>query len=159
MKRSVTVGLVLASLVLALALAQGMMAEPGNQRSPGMMGDMMPMQEQMQQMVELCTSMMQEMPGMMGMMMGQGMMGQDMGQGMMGPGMMQPGTTVRYSPADAETLARAFLAGHAPGAETEQVEATADAYLISFRDGDTQGTLRVDATTGEVQQVQQPENR
>lgn len=139
MKRSVTVGLMLASLVLALALAQGRMAEPGSQRSPGMMGDMMPMQEQMQQMTEQCISMMQEMPGMMG--------------------MMQPGTTVRYSPADAGTLARAFLAGHAPGAEIEQVEATDGAYLVSFRDGDTQETLRVDATTGEVQQIQQPENR
>lgn len=138
MKRFLTAGLVLASLVLALALAQGM-------RGPGMMGGMMPMQEHqhedehMQHMMNPCAN-------MMGMMMGPGM----------GQGMMQPGTTTRNSPADAEALARAFLAGHSPEAEVVEVEAPSAYYFVRFQDGDAQGTLRVDATTGEVQLVEHP---
>ena len=153
MKRFITsTGLILAALVLTLALAQNMMNQPGNQGESGEMGGMnqMGMQGQMQQMVEQCTNMMQGMQNMMGMM-GQGMGGGMMGQGMQGQGMMNQDATTRYNQQNAETLARAFLAGHSPNAEITQIEREDGAYLVHFQGDGIEGTLRVDANTGEVQ--------
>ena len=133
-----------AALILTVALAQGMMGGSGNQNGSGMMG----MQDQMQQMTEQCNRMMQGMQGMMGMM-GGGMMG----GGMMGGGMMDRGTSSGYSQQDAEALARAFLAGHAPDADITQVERN-NTYVVHFQNDGTEGTLHVDAETGTVQLVQ-----
>jgi uncharacterized membrane protein YkoI len=132
-----TLGMGGAALVLTVALAQGMM----NQNSNGMMGGMnqTDMNAQMQEMTEQCNSMMQRMQGMMG-------------QGMNG-GMMDRSGSTRYGQQDAEALARAFLAGHAPDAEITQIERN-NTYVVHFQSNGTEGVLEVDAETGDVQLIQ-----
>lgn len=170
-----TATLTIASLVAVIAAAQDMTEppagtgeEPPNQgmmqpMTPGMMnqnmmdqgGDMMGMMQMMMR----CMSMMEEMRGetaggmgMMapGMMNGAGATGGQMG--MMGSQMGE--TRLRYDQAAAEAVARAYLAGRTPDADTEieilQIELDSGNYTVSYRSGDTQGTLTVDAATGEA---------
>ena len=89
----------------------------------------------------------------MQMMMGQmGQMGQ---MGPMGPmaermPMMGDAGAVGIAEPGARALARAFLAGRGADAEIVDVEAPRNVYRITYRDGDLEGVLLVDADTGEV---------
>jgi uncharacterized protein (DUF305 family) len=111
----------------------GMMEQMG-EIMPGMMGQM-PMHDMMQMMQRCMAMMVQMMPGMMDRMPMHGM------HGMM---------SARYDRQTVEALARAFLAGHQPDAEIAHVEPPGNLYTVTFRHGDTTGTLTVDADTGEV---------
>jgi uncharacterized protein (DUF305 family) len=98
------------------------------------------------------------MPACMQMMMGQ--MGQIEPMGQMGP--MGPMAERMPMMGDAgvgvggigeagiEALARAFLAGRGADAEIVDVEAPRNVYRITYRDGELEGVLLVDADTGEV---------
>lgn len=56
---------------------------------------------------------------------------------------------VHYDEATATALARAFLAGYAPGAEVTEIDFIAS-YRVHFQDDEAEGTLLIDAETGEV---------
>ncbi len=97
---------------------------------------------------------MQGMPGMMG---GQGMMG-GFG-GMMHPGfagmggLAGPAAASGMSPAAAEALARAFLAGRGDGGSVVEVSGPRVTYEVTYEDGDRTGILLIDAQTGEVSEA------
>jgi uncharacterized protein (DUF305 family) len=100
------------------------------------MGEMMPgmmSQMAMHEMTQWCMAMMSHMM--------QSMMGEIPMRGMMG---------ARYDQQTVEALTRAFLAGHQPDAEVVRVEPPRNLYTVTFRHGDTEGRLLVDADTGEV---------
>lgn len=127
-----------------MSMAQGgMSGGMGMMNQQGMTGE-----QGMMQMMNACATMMQHMAQMMG--------GEQMGaMGMMGPqmdmGQMDMSGAERIDQTDAEALARAFLTGRSPeGAEIEEVTRDEGRYTVSYRQGDTSGTLSVDATTGEV---------
>jgi uncharacterized protein (DUF305 family) len=114
-----------------VTMPMGMMDQAGE-----MMGHMMPEmigQMPMHQMMQWCMTMMGHMMS--------GMMDQMPMPGMVG---------ARYDQQTVEALARAFLAGHQPDAEIAQVEPPGNLYTVTFRHGDTEGRLTVDANTGEV---------
>lgn len=107
----------------------------GMMNQQGMMGN-----QNMMQMMNMCATMMQNMSQMMG----------DGQMGMMG-GQMDMSNMPPFGQPAAEALARAFLTGRSPeGAEIEDVTRDEGRYTVAYRQGDTSGTLLVDATTGEV---------
>ena len=104
-----------------------------------------------------------------GMMHGPGGMGGEMmhpGLGGMGgfSGMMHPGFGAMgrfaghgvangMSPATAEALARAFLAGRGEGGSVVEVAGPRVTYEVSYQAGDRTGVLLIDAQTGEVSEA------
>lgn len=126
-----------------MSMGQGRMnggMDPG-MMDPGMMGETQGMTAMMG-MMQTCANMMQMMQGkQMG---GMGMGEMDMNSSTSGAG---------FSQNNAEALARAYLAGGTPNVEAviESATLTAANYTVQYRQGDTSGTLTVDATTGEVQ--------
>ena len=108
------------------------------------------------------------MPGMMG---GQGMMGgmaqpgfggsdaSGMRGGMMHPGFGAMGGFAGHgvangmSPATAEALARAFLAGRGESGSVVEVAGPRVTYEVSYQAGDRTGVLLIDAQTGEVSEA------
>ena len=139
--------------VLALGWAQETQGSGGMMQggaSGGMSQSMMGDNQDMMQMMNTCATMMQNMAQMMnGEPGGRGMMGAQMDMGQMNMSADAP----RYDQAAAEALARAFLSGNAPDTEStiQNVNAADGTYTVGYRQGDTSGTLTVDATTGEVQ--------
>jgi hypothetical protein len=120
---------------------QTMPMMPGMMGSSGGHGGMM----QMMQMMNHCASMMETMHSGAHEEMGMGHDGQTI-RGMM-PEMMG----VRFDPVAAEGLARAFLAGRSSEAvEIQEIDFDSGLYAVSYRQGDDEGTLMVDAATGEV---------
>jgi uncharacterized protein (DUF305 family) len=104
-----------------VSMPMGTMGQMG-EMMPGMI-DQMPMHEMMQR------CMMSQMP-----------------MHQMMHNMMVP----RHDRQAVEALARAFLAGHQPDAEIVEVEPPGNLFTVTFRFGDTEGRLTVDADTGEV---------
>jgi hypothetical protein len=108
----------------------------------GSSGGMMHMME----MMNYCVNAMESMHSGAHEEMGMGHDGQTM-RGMM-PGMMG----VRFDPVAAEGLARAFLAGRSPEAvEIQEIDFDSGLYTVAYSQGDDEGTLTVDAASGEVQ--------
>lgn len=111
--------------------AMGMMPD---MMDPGAMDPMMPSMMGMHEMMRQCLAMMGgRMPGM------KGQMGTMRGM----PPMMGRSDDAGF----VEALARAFLAGQGAEAEIVQVK---NVYRVTYRDGDTEGVLLIDADTGEV---------
>jgi hypothetical protein len=126
---------------------------------PGMMGSSGGMMHMME-MMNHCTTEMEDMHsgahGEMGMghggQMTPGMMGGQMMPGMMGDQGMEDAQTVRFDQMVAEGLARAYLAGRSPEAvEIREITFDSGLYTVAYSQGDDEGTLTVDAATGEVQ--------
>jgi uncharacterized protein (DUF305 family) len=95
--------------------------------------------------------------GVSGMMGGQGMMGgfsgmMHRGFGGMG-GFAGHGVANGMSPATAEALARAFLAGRGDGGSVVEVAGPRVTYAVSYQAGDRTGVLLIDAQTGEVSEA------
>ena len=163
MKRTLAKGMaiVLTVLAVSLTLAQGgQMGDPEPDDPAGMYG--MPMGQgmmqdgmmqggmmQMMQMMSHCASAMEQMHGEH-----QGM-GEMNGMGGMGmPGMMGGNEADRFSATTAEALARAFVRGQS-GDDTAPVEIVGVTVeegnlLVEYRQGNSQGTVLVNAETGEV---------
>ena len=130
-----------------MPMEQGMMQD-GMMQGGMMQGGMM----QMMQMMSHCTSAMEQMHGEhegMGEMDGMGGMGM--------PGMMGGNETAGFDSATAEALARAFVRGQAgdDAAPVEIVGVTVEDgnFLVEYRQGNSQGTVLVNAETGEVTEV------
>lgn len=79
-----------------------------------------------------------------------GMMHQ--GFGGMG-GFAGPAAASGMSPAAAEALARAFLAGRGDGGSVVEVTGPRVTYEVTYQDGDRTGVLLIDARTGEVSEA------
>ena len=160
-KRKLAKGIAIALTVLAVspALAQeGQMGDPEPDDAAGMDG--MPMgqgmmQDGMMQMMSHCASAMEQMHGGRHGHEGMGEMNGMRGMGM--PGMMGGNETVGFEADTAEALARAFVRGRSgdDAATVEIVGVTvADGnFLVEYRQGDSQGTVLVNAETGEVTEV------
>ena len=120
---------------------------------PGMMNQGMMNQNMMgeTQGMTAMMGMMQTCADMMQMMQGKQMGG--MGTNGTGMGQMTMSSGAGFSQNSAEALARAYLAGRFPESEIVIENATLmeAKYTVQYRQGDTAGTLRVDAMTGEVQ--------
>jgi hypothetical protein len=103
-------------------------------------------------MMEQCTHMMSMMQ-----MMGEGlnMMGEPGTEGAMGEGMNVMPDSLRFDTATAEALARAFLSGRSPSSPAPillEVDRADGSYLVSYRQGASEGVLLVDAMTGVVKE-------
>jgi hypothetical protein len=123
--------------------------------APGMMGSPGGM-TQMMEMMNRCASAMENMHSGVHDEMGMGHDGQMMpgmmGGGMMGGQGMQGSEAVRFDRVATEGLARAYLAGRSPEpVEIQQITLDAGAYTVAYSQGGEEGTLTVDAASGEVQ--------
>jgi hypothetical protein len=166
MRRTLVVVAGMAALAITPVLAQEAPEQPSDPPAreqtmpmmPGMTGSSGGMM-QMMGMMSHCASMMenmhssahgeagmghggQMMPGMMG---GQMMDGQGMQR-------MQGSEAVRFDQVAAEGLARAYLAGRSPEpAEIQEISFDSGLYTVAYSQGDDEGTLTVDASSGHVQ--------
>lgn len=126
-------------------------AMDGMQMGQGMMQGGMDRHQGMMQMMMHCMSMMEQMHGE-GAHEHEGMGGMN-GMGM--PGMMEGDQSASgFDVTTAEALARAFVRGQGGDdvGPVEIVGVTVDdaTYVVEYRRGNTQGTVVVDAETGEV---------
>lgn len=165
--RSILLALVIAAPVPVLAQNNGMGGEAP--RSPEGMNDMNGMNGAngmngmadggvmpMMNMMMACANMME---GMHDGAMAEGA-GNDKGFGSAMPGMMSQAESASYDTATAEALARAYLSGRDPESaqDIEIVGTSLDAgrYTVTYRQGDTEGRVTIDAATGIVVPEEQP---
>lgn len=151
--RSTLLALLLAAPVPVLAQDHGTAADaarapmgtPGVDGMNSMMGGMAPMRTMTMECANKMEALRVSMEG--------GAMRNRMGPAPMAHGSMGQGR-IRYDTVTAEALARAYLRGRTPESaqDTEIIDATFDAgrYAVSYRQGNTEGVVLVDATTGVV---------
>jgi hypothetical protein len=167
-RRTVTIITVMATLAMTPVLAQEAPEQlsdtPAQEQAmpmaPGMMGssgDII----QMMEMMNRCASAIENMHSGVHDEMGMGHVGQTM-PGMMDGGIMdgrmmggqgmQGSEDVRFDQAAADGLARAYLAGRSPEpVEIQRITLDAGVYTVAYSQGGEEGTLTVDAASGEVQ--------